>query len=113
MLTGQWFRYKIFGILKVMDVDRVLVLLAIARVAKTDWDAEPHLDWGLYNSGKIMISVSPTSAPLSRVSAPASRSKILACLWEGICIMETMQVARYRSCTYVRRENDLCIQIRI
>lgn len=41
-------RFGIYGILKNMNVDPVLALLAVARAAKVDWDARPELVWFLY-----------------------------------------------------------------
>lgn len=35
-LVGQWFCYGMFGILKDMDVDPVLALIAVARAAEAD-----------------------------------------------------------------------------
>lgn len=48
MLIVQWYCNGIFGVLKDMDVDPVLALLAIVRVAEADWNARPDLDWFLY-----------------------------------------------------------------
>lgn len=45
MFVDWWFRYGIFNILKDVDVDPALALLATARVVKVDWNAWLDSDW--------------------------------------------------------------------
>lgn len=67
-LVSQWFRYGIFGVVRNMDVDLVLALLALARVAEADQDARPNLNWLLYTFEEGLVSVLFASAPLRWVS---------------------------------------------
>lgn len=68
MFVGQWFSYKIFGVLKGMEIDPVLPFFAITPAAEGDWDARPDSEWGLYTFDEENIFVLLSFAPLRRTS---------------------------------------------
>lgn len=75
ILATQRLCFGIFSILKVMDVDLVLALCAVARGTKIDWVDKPDLYRFLNTFVEEIISVLPVSAPLRQASVSGERVK--------------------------------------
>lgn len=69
VLVAQWIRYAIFVILKDRNVDSVLDLLVIARVAESHGKSRPGLYWFPFTFGEGAKFVLLASSPLRQVSA--------------------------------------------